>query len=139
MLCQLAGQQQADGRLNLATRYRRPFVVVRQTRSFGGDALEYIVDERVHDAHRLARYAGVGVHLLQNLVDVDAVALLPALAAIFLVAHANGLRLAGGLLRAFRCSFRSHCARTSRQIVVMSGHWLPAAIYMRRACCPRVM
>ena len=34
-----------------------------------------IVDEGVHDAHRLGGDAGVRVHLLQDLVDVDLVGL----------------------------------------------------------------
>lgn len=49
-------------------------VVVRQSRSFGSDSLEDVVHERVHDAHGFGRDAGIGVHLLQDFVDVDGVA-----------------------------------------------------------------
>ncbi|KAF4527836.1 hypothetical protein B566_EDAN014637 [Ephemera danica] len=58
---------------------------VGQTAGFGGDTLEDVVDESVHDAHGLAGDSGVGVDLLQHLVDVDSVALLPALPLALLV------------------------------------------------------
>ncbi|CAD7673699.1 unnamed protein product [Nyctereutes procyonoides] len=41
---------------------------MRQARRLARDALEDVVDERVHDAHGLGRDARVGVHLLQHLV-----------------------------------------------------------------------
>ena len=47
-----------------------------KTRSFGGDALEDVVHERVHDTHGFAGDTGVRVHLLQHLVDVDSIAFL---------------------------------------------------------------
>ena len=45
-----------------------------QTRSFTGNSLEDIVDERVHDAHSLAGDTSIGVDLLQNFVDVNSIA-----------------------------------------------------------------
>jgi hypothetical protein len=109
VLGQLAGQQQSDGRLDLATRDRRTTVVVRQTRRLGGDALEDVVDEAVHDAHRLAADARVRMDLLQHLVDVDGVAFSsPAL--LLLVAGTCGLRLAGGLLGSLACWLWRHPA-----------------------------
>ncbi|XP_039766800.1 uncharacterized protein LOC100093316 [Ornithorhynchus anatinus] len=45
---------------------------VRQAGSLAGDALEDVVDERVHDAHGLGRDARVGVDLLQHLVHLTA-------------------------------------------------------------------
>ena len=71
-----------------------------QAGSLGGDALEDVVDERVHDGHGLAGDASVGVNLLQNLVDVDGVGFPPPPLAL-LVSGTDGLRLAGGLLSAF--------------------------------------
>ncbi|XP_040823591.1 uncharacterized protein LOC121147753 [Ochotona curzoniae] len=65
VLGQLAGQQQAHGRLDLPGRDGRALVVVRQARCL---AREDVVDERVHDAHGLGRDARVRVHLLQHLV-----------------------------------------------------------------------
>jgi hypothetical protein len=111
VLGQLAGQQQTHGRLDLATRDRRAPVVVSQTRRLGGNALEDVVDEAVHDAHRLAADARVRVHLLQHLVDVDGIAF-PSSPLLLLVSCAGGLGLARSLLGAFRSWFRWHCRLT---------------------------
>ena len=107
VLGELTGQQQTDGGLVLATSDRRALVVMSETGGLGGDALEDVVHERIHDAHRFARDTGVGVHLLQHLVDVDAVAL-PPLSVALLVTTARCLRLADGLLGALRCCFGWH-------------------------------
>jgi len=107
MLCQLTGQEKTDGGLDLSGGDRRSAVVVSQTTSFGGDSLEDVVNERVHYAHCFARDAGVGMYLLQDLVNVDAVALPPPLPSL-LVSTARGLSLASGLLRSLRCWLRSH-------------------------------
>ena len=40
------------------------------TEDANGDLLEDVVDERVHDGHRLGGDTGVRVHLLEHLVDV---------------------------------------------------------------------
>ena len=69
MLGQLSGQEETDRGLNLARGDGGPLVVVSQAASLGGDALEEIVDEGVHDGHGLGGHSGVGVHLLQHLVD----------------------------------------------------------------------
>ena len=63
VLGQLAGQDEAHGGLDLARRHRRLLVVARQAGGLGGDLLEDVVDERVHDGHGLRRDARVGVHL----------------------------------------------------------------------------
>jgi hypothetical protein len=108
VLGQLSWQQQTNGCLNLATGDRRTTVVVGETRRLGGDALKDVVDEAVHDRHRLAADASVWVDLLQHLVDVDCVAL-AALAMTLLVTRADCLRLAGGFLRSLTGCFRRHC------------------------------
>lgn len=113
MLSELAGQKEADSRLDFATRDGRAAVVVREARRFGGDALEDVVHEAVHDRHRLAADAGVGVNLLQHLVDVDGIAL-PSSPLALLVARSDGLRLAGGLLRSLRRWLRWHDCKFSR-------------------------
>ena len=46
-------------------------VVSDELGGLGGDLLEDIVDEGVHDAHGLLGDAGLGVHLLEDAVDVD--------------------------------------------------------------------
>ena len=83
-----------------------PLVVVGELAGLGGDPLEEVVHEGVHDRHGLGGDAGVGVHLLQHLnkkellenslkpvhlVDVDGVALLPLALALLLVPLGDGL------------------------------------------------
>ncbi len=97
---QLPGQQQTHGGLDLSGSDGGALVVVSETRRFTGDALKDVVDERVHDPHRLGRDPGVRMNLLHHLVDVDSVALLPGLSALLSSLH-RGLcdGLLGALLR----------------------------------------
>ena len=67
--------------------------------------LEDVVDERVEDRHGLGRDAGVGVHLLEDLVDVDLVRLVLGLDALLGAALGD---LLGGLLSS---SLGSHCGK----------------------------
>jgi len=126
VLGELSGQQQADGGLHLAARDRRAAVVVCKTRRLGGDALEDVVDEAVHDRHGLAADAGVWVDLLQHLVDVDRVAL-SALAVTFLVSSAHSFSLAGGFLRSLAGWFRRH---DSASILEMNDNNVTLAFWL---------
>ena len=99
VLGQFSGKKQTNSGLDFSARDRRTTVVVSQTRSLGGDALEDVVDEAVHDAHRLGADAGVWVHLLQDLVDVDGIGL--SSSALLLLISSPG-RFGLG-----RCLFRS--------------------------------
>jgi len=110
VLGELAGKQETDGRLYFAARDRRTAVVVGETGRLGSDALEDVVDKAVHDRHGLAADARVGVYLLEHLVDVDGVRLSSSPLAL-LVPGADGLRLAGGLLRSLASWFRRHSLR----------------------------
>ena len=101
VLGQLSGQQEPDGGLDLPGGDGGPLVVVGELAGLSGDALEQVVDERVHDAHGLGGDTGVGVHLLEDLVDVDGIRLLPLAFAFLLVALGNCL----GSLAALDCSF----------------------------------
>ena len=76
VLGELTREQESDGGLDFSGRDGGLGVVLGQLGGFGGDSLEDVVHERVHDEHALGRDAGVWVHLLQHLVDVDAVRLL---------------------------------------------------------------
>ena len=78
-----------------------------QAGSFGGDALEDVVHERVHDAHGFAGDTSVRVNLLQHLVDLDSIAFL-SLSPSLLLSFTPGLRLSGSLLAFFPCNFGCH-------------------------------
>ena len=71
MLGELTGEEEADGGLDLAGGESVLLVVSDEAGRLGSDLLEDIVDERVHDAHGSLGDAGLGVHLLEDTVDVD--------------------------------------------------------------------
>ena len=96
MLRQLSREQKADRGLDLPGGDGGPLVVVGEPGGLGGDALKDVVDKRVHDGHGLGGDTGVGVHLLEDFVDVDGVGFFPFPLPL-LVAGANGLSLAGFL------------------------------------------
>ena len=75
MLGELTGEHEADGGLDLSGGEGGLLVVRGKLAGLGGDALEDVVDERVHDGHALLGDAGVGVDLLEDLVDIGGVAL----------------------------------------------------------------
>lgn len=71
MLGKLTGEDQTNGGLNLSGREGLLLVVSHELDGLLGDLVEDIVDEGVHDTHRLLGDTSVGVDLLQNLEDVD--------------------------------------------------------------------
>jgi len=95
VLGEFTREDQSHRRLDLTGRDRRLLVVASELGGFGRNLFEDVVDEGVHDGHRLGRNAGVRVHLLQHLVDVNLVRLRLRLAATLL--GASGL-LGCGLL-----------------------------------------
>ena len=111
VLGQLTGQEETDSGLDLSAGDGGAPVVVGKTGGLGGDTLEDVVDEGVHDAHGLAGYTGVRVDLLQHLVDVDGVGFPPPPLPL-LVPGTGGLCLAGGLLGSLGCGlwWHSECA-----------------------------
>ena len=94
---QFSGEEEPDSSLDLPGSDGGPLVVVGQFGSLGSDTLEEIVDERVHDAHGLGGDTGIGVHLLQHLVDVDGIRFLTLVLA-FLSVLSNGLSGLAGFL-----------------------------------------
>lgn len=111
VLGQLSWQEQTNSGLDFPGGDGGPAVVVGQTGGLGGDALEDVVHEGVHDGHGLAGDAGIGVHLLQHFVDVDGVALPPPPAPL-LIPSTLGLCLGGGLLCTFTsCLGRHDCCQ----------------------------
>ena len=71
MLGELTREDEAHGRLDLARRERAALVVAHEAAGLRRDAVEDVVHERVHDRHATVGDARVGVHLLEDLVDVD--------------------------------------------------------------------
>ena len=108
---QFTGQKQPDGSLDLARADGRLLVIVGKAGSFGGNALEDVVNERVHDAHGFAGDTSVGVNLLQHLVDVDSIAF-PSLSSPLLLSISNGFSLSGFLLAFLSCNFGWHLAKS---------------------------
>ena len=99
VLGELTWQEEPDSGLDLPGGDGGPLVVVGELAGLSGDALEQVVDERVHDAHGLGGDTGVGVHLLEDLVDVDGIGLLPLALPLLLVALGGLARLNGSLSR----------------------------------------
>jgi len=73
MLGELTGKHETDSSLDLSGRKSGLLVVTSKTGSLGGDAVEDIVDEGVHDGHASLGDTSVVVDLLQHLVDVGRV------------------------------------------------------------------
>ena len=90
MFGQLSGQQEPDSGLDLPGGDGGPLVAVGELAGLRGDPLEQVVDERVKDAHGLGGDTCVGVHLLEDPVDIDGIGLLP-FAFLLLVSLCNRL------------------------------------------------
>lgn len=91
VLGQFTGKEQTDGGLDLSGGDGLALVVVSEAGSLSGDPLEDVVHERVHDRHSLGAYTGVGVNLLQDLVDVYGVGFLPLPLAFLVTGNTSGL------------------------------------------------
>ena len=75
VLGELTREHEAHSGLDLAGGDGGLLVVAGQLGGLAGDLLEQVINERVHDRHSLGGDTGVGVHLLEHLVDVDLVGL----------------------------------------------------------------
>jgi hypothetical protein len=84
VLGELTREHQAHSGLDLSGGEGGLLVVTSKTRGLGGDSLEDIIDEGVHDAHASLGDTSLVVNLLQHLVDVRRVGF-------------HSLTLAGGL------------------------------------------
>ncbi len=92
MLGELTGEEQADSGLDLSGGEGVLLVVADKAGGFGGDLLEDVVDEGVHDGHGLLGNASLGVNLLEDTVDVDGEGLTTSL-----LGGSGGGLLGGGL------------------------------------------
>merc|ERR1711959_64360 len=113
VLGELAGEDEADGGLDLPGGEGALLGVAGEAGGLGRDLLEDVVREGVHDGHGLGGDAGVGVHLLEHLVDVDLVGLGPLLLAATLSAlgallGGHGWRVWWGGRRRWSLSAFSH-------------------------------
>ena len=97
VLGKLTREHEADGGLDLPRREGGLLVVGGELSGLSGDALEDVVDEGVHDGHTLLADTGVGVDLLEDLVDVGAVGFDALLAALLLAVGGLLGGLGGGL------------------------------------------
>ena len=66
-----SGEDELDSRLDFPRGESSSLVESDEFGSFGGDSVEGIMDEGVHDVHGLLGDTDVGVYLLEDLVDVD--------------------------------------------------------------------
>jgi len=99
VLGELPGEDEAHRGLDLAGGDGGLLVVAGELGGLGGELLEDVVDEGVHDGHGLGGDADVRVHLLEHLEDVDLVgldALLGLLLALLALAVLAGAGLARG-------------------------------------------
>ena len=70
MLGELTGEEEADGGLHFPGGEGVLLVVADEAGGLGGDLLEDVVDEGVHDGHGLLGDTELGVDLLEDSVDV---------------------------------------------------------------------
>jgi len=96
---ELTRKHKPDSSLNLTRRKSRLLIVSSEFSSLSSDAFEDIVNEGVHDGHTLLADTGIGMNLLEHLVDVGAVRFGTLLAAL----------LVAGLLRGFGRGLLAGC------------------------------
>jgi hypothetical protein len=101
VLGQLSGQEETDSSLDFSGGDGGPLVVVGKTAGLSSNALKDVIDKGVHDAHGLGADTGVGVHLLEDLVDVDSIGLLSFAVLLLVVTLGDGLAGLTGLLDGF--------------------------------------
>jgi len=103
VLGELSGEEETDSGLNFPGGESVLLVVADETGGFGGDLLEDVVDEGVHDAHGLLGDAGLGVDLLEDTVDVDGEGLSASLVGGGLLGGSLGGGSATGFLDGSHC------------------------------------
>ncbi len=71
MSCEFSWKNKLDCGLDLSGRKSSSLVESDEFGSLSGDSVEGVMDEGVHDVHGLLGNTNVGVHLLEDFVDVD--------------------------------------------------------------------
>jgi len=87
-----------------------------QSRCLGSNPLKHVIDKAVHNAHGFAGDTGIGMHLLQYLVDVNSIALLPP-PLLFLIGLTDVLLGLTGFLHSFSTGLRRHDETISSRIL----------------------
>ena len=91
MLGKLTGKRQTNSSLDFSGCQGLLLVVSRKTDGLSGKTIERVSNERVHDGHGSARDTGIGVNLLQHLVDVGSVGLNTSLSSLLISSLLGGL------------------------------------------------
>ena len=110
VLGQFTGKKKTNSGLDLSRCNGGLLVVVSKAGSFTSDALEDVLDERVHDGHGFAGDTGVRMDLFHDFVDVDGVSFLPPSGSLLLVTDR-------GLLAGFLFTFLSDSSGFWRHFV----------------------
>jgi len=71
MSCEFSGEDELNSRLDFAGRKSSSLVESDELGSFSGNSVEGIMNEWVHDVHGFLGDTNVGVHLLEDLVNID--------------------------------------------------------------------
>lgn len=89
MFRQFPRKHEPHGRLDFSAGKGSLAAVTHQAATLIRQLIKYVVDEAVHDAHGVLGYAGVWVHLLQHLVDVQREGLSTLLVGTMVVFHCS--------------------------------------------------
>lgn len=120
VFCQFTGQQKSDSCLDFPTCDGRSLVIMSKARRFCSDSFENVIHERIHDRHSLGRDSGIGVHLLQHLVDIYSEAFLPTLLPLFFVTGSHRFLCFSSLLDGLaRCLGRHDSISLINRIVAV--------------------
>jgi len=131
VLSEFTREQQTNSGLDFPAGDGRSLVVVGKARSFGSDSFEDVVDEAVHDAHSLGADSGIGVNLLQNLVDVDGVRFLPPLLLLLLIGLGDVFLGLARFLRSFSRRSRRHCDKSTITVRDLQVAFIQSALSFR--------
>ena len=102
---ELSGEDEFDGRLDFPRGKSSSLVEADELGALSGNAVEGVVDEGVHDVHGFLGDTNIGVHLLEDFVDVDGEGL---------DSSSSGLAVSRGLGGLGLSWFLAHCSNVNR-------------------------
>ena len=121
VLGELPRKEESDSSLDLTGADGGPPVVLSKTAGLASNSSEQIIPEGVEDAHGLGGDSSVGVDLLENPVDVDAVRLLPSLP--LLLGSLGGVSNVAGHLGGFNRNLGWHDATLDSSGKLSEDRW----------------